>query len=135
MRLTTEQLAALDSSGNSLIVACPGSGKTRTLMAKMLQCIDEVRGTPHKIATLTYTNAAVHEIEFRLWRDGSEGDSKYCHIATIHSFCLSNIIQQFYVDFELTHCGLDSFVLGRFLILPQLLQFRRYFLKDEYHLR
>jgi len=96
MILTPEQIVASNCADNSLIIACPGSGKTRTLISKMLVCLDDVRHTPHRLAILTYTNTAVHEIEFRLWEYGESGDSDYCDIATIHSFCLSYILQHFY---------------------------------------
>lgn len=96
MRLSKEQRDAVRHDGNTLIVACPGSGKTRTLVAKLLNCLDEVRGTSRKIACLTYTNAAVYEIEDRLRAYGKCGDEDYCDISTIHSFCLVNILNYFY---------------------------------------
>lgn len=96
MILSPAQLCAVSVEEHTLIVACPGSGKTRTLVAKMLRCLDEVRDTPYKIACLTYTTAAVHEIEYRLWRYGQSGDEKFCDISTIHSFCLANILDFFY---------------------------------------
>ena len=96
MRLSKEQRDAVKYDGNTLIVACPGSGKTRTLVAKLLHCLDEVRGTSRRIACLTYTNAAVYEIEDRLRTYGKCGDEDYCDISTIHSFCLVNILSHFY---------------------------------------
>ncbi|MFC1553383.1 ATP-dependent helicase [candidate division KSB1 bacterium] len=96
MILTSTQQDAIKCTDNNLIVACPGSGKTRTLVAKMLNCIQDVRNSPHKIACLTYTNAAVHEIEYRLRCYGRSGDEDYCDISTIHSFCLINILNFFY---------------------------------------
>ena len=96
MRLTPAQRKAVKYDNNALIVACPGSGKTRTLVAKLLHCLDEVRDTSRKIACLTYTNAAVHEIESRLRQYGKCGDEEYCDVATIHSFCLGNVLSSFY---------------------------------------
>ena len=96
MILTTEQQNAVSYDNHSLIVACPGSGKTRTLIAKMLRCLDEVQDSPHKIGCLTYTNAAVHEIEYRLRSYGHSGDENYYDICTIHSFCLVNVLNFFY---------------------------------------
>jgi DNA helicase II / ATP-dependent DNA helicase PcrA len=95
MKLSKEQRDAVKHEGNTLIVACPGSGKTRTLVAKLLYCLDEVRGTSRKIACLTYTNAAVYEIEDRLRAYGKCGDEDFCDISTIHSFCLVNILNHF----------------------------------------
>lgn len=110
MKLTPEQRRAVKYDGNALIVACPGSGKTRTLVAKLLHCLDEVRGTARRLACITYTNAAVYEIESRLRKEGSTGDEIYCDISTIHSFCLNNILQNFYWK-------LDKYENG-FMVLP-----------------
>ncbi len=96
MVLTDEQRKAVRHNGHTLLTACPGSGKTRTLAAKLINCIDEVRGTPRRIACITYTNTAVYEIEDRLKSYGSTGDEDSCDISTIHSFCLANILQNFY---------------------------------------
>jgi len=96
MVLTNEQRKAINCDRHTLLVACPGSGKTHTLAAKLINCLDEVRGTPRKIACITYTNPAVYEIEDRLKTYGSTGDEDFCDISTIHSFCLTNILQNFY---------------------------------------
>jgi DNA helicase II / ATP-dependent DNA helicase PcrA len=96
MRLSREQRDAVRHDSNTLIVACPGSGKTRTLVAKLLHCLDEVRGTSRRIACVTYTNAAVYEIEDRLRTYGTCGDEDYCDVSTIHSFCLVNILSPFF---------------------------------------
>lgn len=96
MKLTNEQRNAVKHNGHAFITACPGSGKTRTLIAKLLRCIDEVRDTSQRIACITYTNAGVYEIDQRLRLYGKSGDDHYCDISTIHSFCLNNILTYFY---------------------------------------
>ena len=96
MILTTEQRAAVTCDSNTLVEACPGSGKTRSIVAKILRCLDDVRNTPRKIAVITYTNAAVYEIESRLRVYGATDDLDSCEISTIHSFCLNNILHGFY---------------------------------------
>ncbi len=96
MKLTEAQRNAVKHDGHIFITACPGSGKTRTLIAKLLRCIDEVRNTPRRIACITYTNAGVYEIDKRLRAYGKTGDDDYCEISTIHAFCLNNILQYFY---------------------------------------
>lgn len=80
MRLTEEQRRSVKYINNALITACPGSGKTRTLVAKLIFCLDDVRDTSRKIACLTYTNAAVYEIENRLRQYGKCGDEEYCDV-------------------------------------------------------
>lgn len=96
MKLTGDQRNAVQHKSHTLIVACPGSGKTRTLIAKLLSCLEEVRDSPRRLACITYTNAAVYEIENRLKIYGKCGDEEYCDISTIHAFCLHNILQYFY---------------------------------------
>jgi DNA helicase-2/ATP-dependent DNA helicase PcrA len=48
------------------------------------------------VACITYTNAAVYEIESRLRAYGKIGDENYCDISTIHAFCLNNILRHFH---------------------------------------
>ena len=96
MKLTDQQKQSVYCSESVLLEACPGSGKTRTLIAKLLHSVEEIRGTPRKICCITYTNAAVHEIEKRLRYLGIGNDLDYCDISTIHAFCLNNILIHFF---------------------------------------
>jgi len=96
MKLTREQSRAVLHDGNALITACPGSGKTRTLIAKLICCLDQVRDTSRRICCITYTNGAVYEIESRLRLYGATGDEDYCEVSTIHAFCLNNILRYHY---------------------------------------
>lgn len=96
MILTDSQRGAVNHTGNVTLVACPGSGKTRTLVAKLARCIEEVRGSSRKIACLTYTNTAALEVEKRLKALSVPDYENYCEISTIHAFCLSNVLHFFY---------------------------------------
>ncbi len=78
-----------------MLTACPGSGKTRVITSKLARVLEEVRETPRSIACITYTNAAVYEIEARLRHHIQPGDDTYYEICTIHSFCLNNIFRPF----------------------------------------
>lgn len=93
--LTGEQRQAVDWPGNLLLTACPGSGKTRTLIAKLVAEIEGVRGTPKSICCITYTNTAVQEIEQRATEQLQAGDERHIHVSTIHSFCLHSILRPF----------------------------------------
>lgn len=75
-----------------LLRSCPGSGKTRAIVHKALACIDDVFGTSRRILCITYTNAAVDEIDDRVRALGTDETSEYCEISTIHSFCLNYIL-------------------------------------------
>jgi DNA helicase-2/ATP-dependent DNA helicase PcrA len=95
MKLTFEQSAAVACESNILLTACPGSGKTRTITARLVQEIERLRGSPKAVACITYTNAAVQEIEYRLAAHLLDGDSRHFTVSTIHSFCLSEILRPF----------------------------------------
>lgn len=91
MKLSKTQQEAVNYPHHLALTSCPGSGKTRTLVAKLLKVIDDVQGGSRLIACITYTNAAVQEIESRLSRLSSAA-SALCEIETIHSFCLKHIV-------------------------------------------
>lgn len=96
MKLTGEQRDAVQHVGHVVITACPGSGKTRTIIAKVLKCIDELTEAPRKVACITYTNAAVHEIENRIRRNGGASDEGCSEVSTIHAFCQANILGKYH---------------------------------------
>jgi len=89
MKLNTKQkIAVFDLSGNALITASPGSGKTRTLVARAIHNLDIL--PKHKsIALITYTNAGADEIASRFVTE------RHVFIGTIHSFCLEYILRPF----------------------------------------
>lgn len=93
--LTREQLAAVEHDGSVLLTACPGSGKTRTLIAKLITELEHVRGTPRAICCITYTNTAVDEIEHRALEQLCPGDDQHVSVSTIHSFCLNEVVRPF----------------------------------------
>jgi len=95
VNLTEEQRDAVRCDDDVMLTACPGSGKTRVIISKLARTIDAVRDTPRAVACITYTNAAVQEIEARLRRHIQPGDEIYFDICTIHSFCLNQIFRPF----------------------------------------
>jgi DNA helicase-2/ATP-dependent DNA helicase PcrA len=95
MTLTTEQRNAVICQDNILLTACPGSGKTRTITARLAQDIETLRGSPQAVACITYTNAAVQEIEQRIAAHLLDGDEHHFVVSTIHSFCLSEVLRPF----------------------------------------
>jgi DNA helicase II / ATP-dependent DNA helicase PcrA len=109
--LTPDQREAVVRDGNMMLSACPGSGKTRVIVAKLLHVGDQVAGTPRSIGCITYTNAAVNEIEARVKRFGNEFLFERCEIATIHSFCLHFILRPY--------CWLEDKIPKKFKILSR----------------
>ncbi len=96
MRLTSEQRAAVAEPGHVCLVSCPGSGKTRVIVAKLLYCIESVRDTTRRIACITHTNAAADEIDIRLRETCFGGEDLYYEVATIHGFALQNMLRPFH---------------------------------------
>jgi DNA helicase-2/ATP-dependent DNA helicase PcrA len=95
IRLTDEQRDAVAHPSNLLLTACPGSGKTRTLIAKLVAEIEAIRGSPRAICCITYTNTAVQEIEQRAREQLQPGDEAYFSVSTIHAFCLNEILRPY----------------------------------------
>ena len=92
--LTSEQWDAVKYEGNLLLTACPGSGKTKTLVSKLCYLLDEREASAsgkRKIIALTYTNISADTIYERLMSFGV--DTKNLWIGTIHSFCLNWIVK------------------------------------------
>jgi hypothetical protein len=95
VKLTAEQKMAIDHDGHVMLSARPGSGKTRVIISKLLCAVEALRGTPRAAACITYTNAAVQEIETRLRRHLQVGDEAHFEVSTIHAFCLQYIFRPF----------------------------------------
>jgi len=86
-RLTLEPevqkiLECIDYNRNFLLSGGAGSGKTYSLVQVIRQVIEE--HPTSRVACMTYTNAAVREIEERV-------DHKHLNVTTIHDFLWDNI--------------------------------------------
>lgn len=64
---TTEQTKVISHEGNAFVRACPGAGKTRT-MVERAQALFTRKQDRRGIAFLSFTNAAIDELELRLQR-------------------------------------------------------------------
>ena len=80
---SAQSVALLSSAANKVVVAGPGSGKTRTLVALVAR--ECTRYSAAQVAVLTFTNAAADEIKERLARD-SNMDARLGFCGTLHSF-------------------------------------------------
>lgn len=85
------QWAAYESTGNCVVLAGPGSGKTKTLVTKMARMLAEDVAEPRGIACITYNNECAREIESRL-ADLGVLPGKRVFVGTVHSFSLAQII-------------------------------------------
>lgn len=77
--------------GALLVVAGPGSGKTRVLTERVRKLLAEVPGH-FRILALTFTNKAANEMRERLADLGNE--SQRAFIGTMHSFCLEMLSER-----------------------------------------
>ena len=91
LRKNKGQWDAYESHGNCVILAGPGSGKTKTLTIKMARMLAEDVRAPRGIACITYNNQCARELKRRLAALGVE-DGKRAAIGTLHSFCLQHIV-------------------------------------------
>lgn len=62
---TDEQSAIVDHDGPAFVTACPGAGKTRTMVERARHVLGD-RTDRRGIAFLSFTNAAIDELEARL---------------------------------------------------------------------
>ncbi len=80
--------AARHIDGPLLIVAGPGSGKTRVMAHRVAYLIGEVGVPPYRILAVTFTNKAARELRERCERLlGPGGIERGLQVRTFHSFC------------------------------------------------
>jgi ATP-dependent helicase/nuclease subunit A len=115
--LTPSQRQAVEARGNVLVMAGAGTGKTRTLVARCLDCLDRERASLDELLIVTFTEAAAAELRQRLRRAIEEKVAAeslnfqlstlnfwqeqlarfdIAHIGTLHSFCLRLVREHFY---------------------------------------
>ncbi|MFZ0870584.1 MAG: ATP-dependent helicase [Rhodanobacter sp.] len=91
LRDNAGQWAAYESRGHCVVLAGPGSGKTKTLTTKMARLLAEDVAEPRGVACITYNNECARELEGRLAALGV-GSGGRVFVGTVHSFSLTQII-------------------------------------------
>ena len=91
--LNKEQIEAIQETGNVLVTACPGSGKTRVLTYKIAHELQNLTTTKKIVVGLTFTNRAAEEIQRRV--DSMDLDISRLWAGTIHSFCLEWVLKPY----------------------------------------
>lgn len=91
--LNDEQIAAINEPNNVFLVACPGSGKTRTLTYKIASELSGLEDPKKWVVAITYTHRAADEIRERIEILGV--DTSQLWIGTIHAFCLEWILKPY----------------------------------------
>lgn len=85
--LNKEQLEAVKSvEGPVMVFAGAGTGKTRTLISRIVYMVKECNIKPYNILAITFTKKATNEMKERLEKLIPE-DAKFVHVSTIHSLC------------------------------------------------
>lgn len=82
--------AVLHNQGPALVVAGPGSGKTRVLTHRIAYLINELGVVENRILCVTFTNKAAGEIKarvFQMLRDNNKQFLKLPWSGTFHSIC------------------------------------------------
>ncbi|NOX32764.1 MAG: UvrD-helicase domain-containing protein [Deltaproteobacteria bacterium] len=86
--LNSAQQKAVDSNACAMVIqAGPGTGKTRTLTAKIACLVSKKGVDPSHILALTFTNKAAKQLEQRIDKYMPEKKGPVL-AATFHSFCL-----------------------------------------------
>lgn len=95
-----QKKAVLNNEGPLMILAGAGSGKTRTLVAKISYLIEKVQVSPYQILGLTFSNKAAKEMRERISME-VKADIGALQITTFHAFC-AKVLRS-----EATHIGLS----------------------------
>lgn len=86
-QLNPAQKEAVDAiEGAIMVVAGPGTGKTKTLTLRIANILIKTQINPENILALTFTEAAAHEMRNRLIQIIGH-DAYRVEITTFHSFC------------------------------------------------
>ena len=107
--LNANQLEAVNwTDGPLLVLAGPGSGKTRVLTYRIARIVEDSQGKPFRILGLTFTNRAASEMNTRIQGLVPNARTRI-RLTTFHSFCVDLLRQHGH------HIGLRP----DFTILPQ----------------
>src|ERR1700759_1930295 len=89
MELTKRQQEIVDAPGNFVLLACPGSGKTRAAAHRIARLISE---PATKLAVCSYTNVGADRLGSMLTRDLGIVLGPEHFLGTIHTFLLRYIV-------------------------------------------
>ncbi|WP_408098541.1 ATP-dependent helicase [Peredibacter sp. HCB2-198] len=97
----SQRQAVLMTDGPVMILAGAGSGKTRTLVARIQYLLEEKRVSPYQILAVTFSNKAAREMRERLAVNTSVNVGTL-QVTTFHAFC-AKVLRM-----EATYLGLSK---------------------------
>ncbi len=83
-----QKYASQYDKGALIVLAGPGSGKTKTLVARIALLLEKYKEDSFKILSLTFSRKAAEEMKDRINNLVNIELSKRLYIGTFHSFCL-----------------------------------------------
>lgn len=98
---SSQKEAVLKTDGPVMILAGAGSGKTRTLVARIQYLLEEKRISPYQILAVTFSNKAAREMRERL-AVNSDINVGTLQVTTFHAFC-ARVLRM-----EATYLGLSK---------------------------
>jgi len=104
--LNNEQLAAVTSPySHTLVLAGAGTGKTTTLINRIVYLMNEHMVSGHNILCLTFTNKAAREMRERLAKHVPVNELQKIWLGTFHAICLRMLSETGYrLDYD-EHIG------------------------------
>ncbi|WP_028300670.1 UvrD-helicase domain-containing protein [Oceanospirillum beijerinckii] len=101
VEFTKEQLDYVGSSieEHIFLEACPGSGKTEVVAAKVAKEINSWKKNPGGLAALSFSNSATEELTIRVSKYLPHGRSMFPHfLGTFDSFIYKNIVSPLSIE-------------------------------------
>ena len=105
MNLTTSQLNAVNTIDSNLqIVACAGSGKTTTMVARILNLLKQPGIEPENIVAVTYSKKAAASLKQKIYKEFEKENKSLeglanMYVGTIHGYCYY-LLQNYSDDYK-----------------------------------